>query len=131
MTFNNKTVKALEAKEGEIPPLTLIPDEDEFDVKDYSKTGSFKLYSDPDAAADATAGVAAGFHHPKYSFTMPYADGSQSIRFHIKWVENVKKVLRGMCITQQHAKVEMILQLCSGTIRTAFRENIENSCVTA
>ena len=127
MTFNNKTVKALEAKEGEIPPLTLIPDEDEFDVKDSTKTGSFKLYSDPVAAGAAAGGVVAGIHHAKYSFCMPYADGSQSIRFHIKWVENVQKVTQGMGITEQSAKVAMIQQLCSGTIRTAFRESVENA----
>jgi len=100
-------------KEHEAPPLTLIPDETELEVTDSTKSGSFKLYSNP---ADNTS--------PKYSFTMAYADGTQSIRFLLKWVENTQRVLRGMDITTGEAQCEMVKQLCKGRVLSSFNENI-------
>jgi hypothetical protein len=55
---------------------------------------------------------------------MNYADGNQSIRFQIKWVQDVLKVLRGMNITTPAAQHEMIQQLCSGRVLTQYNESI-------
>jgi hypothetical protein len=63
---NNKDSK-------EVPPLSLFPDENKMEQKDEAKKGQFKLLSDPTDTASQ-----------KYSFTMNYADGSQSIQFQIK-----------------------------------------------
>jgi hypothetical protein len=93
---NNKDSK-------EVPPLSLVPDESEIEQKDEAKKAQFKLLSDPTDTASQ-----------KYSFTMNYADGNQSIRFQIKWVQDVQKILRGMNITTPAAQHEMIQQLCSG-----------------
>ena len=119
MKVTHSTVKGMERNEREtnkveIPPLTLLPDEEDDDEKNNTKTGSFKLKTDP---ADANS--------PKYSFTMAYADGTQSVRFHIQWVKNVKCVLTGMNVTTGMAQVLMIKQLCHGTIQTTFTESIE------
>jgi hypothetical protein len=103
---NNKDSK-------EVPPLSLVPDESEIEQKDEAKKAQFKLLSDP---TDTTSS--------KYSFTMNYADGSQSIRFQIKWVQDVQKILRGMNITTPAAQHEMIQQLCSGRVLTQYNESI-------
>jgi hypothetical protein len=103
---NNKDPK-------EVPPLSLVPDESEIEQKDEAKKGHFKLLSDPTDTASQ-----------KYSFTMHYADGSQSIRFQIKWVMDVQKILRGMNITTPAAQHEMIQQLCSGRVLTQYNESI-------
>jgi hypothetical protein len=103
---NNKDSK-------EVPPLSLIPDESKIEQKDKAKRAQFKLLSDP---TDTTS--------QKYSFTMNYADGNQSIRFQIKWVQDVLKVLRGMNITTPAAQHEMIQQLCSGRVLTQYNESI-------
>jgi hypothetical protein len=66
---------------SEVPPFPLVPDEDELEQNDSTKKGTFKLRLDP-TNPDS----------PKYSFTMAYADGSQTIRFQIKWVNDVTKV---------------------------------------
>jgi hypothetical protein len=68
-----------------VPPLSLVPDDNKMEQNDEVKKCTFKLRSDP---ADTTS--------QKYSSTMAYADGSQSIRFQIKWVKDVLKVLHGM-----------------------------------
>jgi hypothetical protein len=52
----------------EVPPLSLVPDESEIEQKDEAKKAQFKLLSDPTNTASQ-----------KYSFTMNYADGNQSI----------------------------------------------------
>jgi hypothetical protein len=103
---NNKDSK-------EVPPLSLVPDENEMEQKDKAKKGHFKLLSDPTDTASQ-----------KYSFTMNYADGSQSIRFQIKWVMDVHKILRGMNITKPAAQHEMIQQLCSGRVLTRYNESV-------
>jgi hypothetical protein len=92
MKVSNCATKALENKDSkqELPPLSLVPDEVEMEELDSAKIGSFKLLS-----------VVTDTRSSKYSFNMPYADGSQSIWFQIKWVWNTLKVLRGMNITDQ------------------------------
>jgi hypothetical protein len=72
---------------AEVPPLSLIPDEDKMEQNDTAKKGTFKLRSDP-----------TNVNSQKYSFTMAYTDGSHSIQFQIKWVKDVLKVLHGMGI---------------------------------
>jgi hypothetical protein len=122
MKVSNGAVKALEHKESkqELPPLSLVPDDNELEESDTAKIGQFKLYSD---ATNATS--------PKYSFSMPYADGSHSIRFQIKWVWNTCKVLLGMNITSGIAQAEMVRQLCSGQVLTQFNEQIVNMQLAA
>jgi hypothetical protein len=110
---NNKDSK-------EVPPLSLVPDESKIEQNDEAKKGSFKLLSDPTDTASQ-----------KYSFTMNYADGSQSIRFQIKWVKDVQKILRSMDITAPAAQHEMIQQLCSGQVLTQYNESIMVACQTA
>ena len=94
MKFAKGAVKALEkgkehyANKAESPILSLVPEDGELVEEDHSKTGSFKLLSNP---TDATS--------PKYQFSMGYADGTQSVRFHIMWKRNVERVLRGLNIT--------------------------------
>ena len=97
------------------PPLPLVPDENELDEDRGCKTGSFKLLSDP-TDVDSS----------KYSFTMAYADGTQSIRFHLQWVKNVNIILQGMNIVNGPAQVTMVKQLCSGSIKTEFNECVES-----
>ena len=83
MKFSKAAIDAVakgskyEAKPEEKPPLTLVPEEGEYN-DDSSKMGSFKLLSDPTDANSAA-----------YKFTMGYADGTQSICYHIQWVKNV------------------------------------------
>lgn len=117
MKIANSTVKGMERNSretSEVPPLPLIPDDDELDEERGCKTGSFKLLSDPTDVNSA-----------KYSFTMAYADGTQSIRFHIQWMKNVRIVLTGMNIATGTAQAMMVKQLCSGSIRTEFHESVE------
>ena len=86
MKFAKGAVKALEkgkehyANKAESPILSLVPEDGELVEEDHSKTGSFKLLSNP--TGDATS--------PKYQFSMGYADGTQSVRFHIMWKRNVE-----------------------------------------
>jgi hypothetical protein len=110
---NNKDSK-------EVPPLSLVPEEDKLVQGESPKKGQFKLLSDPTNTASQ-----------KYSFTMNYADGSQSIRFQIKWVMDVQKILHGMDITTPAPQQEMIQQLCSGQVLTQYNESIMIACQTA
>jgi hypothetical protein len=104
---NNKDSK-------EVPPLSLVTDESEIEQNDEAKKGLFKLMSDPTDTASQ-----------KYSFTMNYADGSQLIRFQIKWVKDVQKILRGMSVTTPAAQHEMIQQLpCLGQVLMQYNKSI-------
>jgi hypothetical protein len=103
---NNKDSK-------EVPPLPLVPDENELEQRDEARKAQFKLLSDP---TDTTSS--------KYSFTMNYADGNQSIRSQIKWVNDVQKVLRGMNIMTSAAQHQMVQQLCTGRVLTQYNESI-------
>jgi hypothetical protein len=118
MKTSSGAVKALEKNskadsQMERPPLPLIPEEDEMIQDDPLKSGTFKLYSNP---ADTTS--------TQYYFKMGFADGTNSIRYHIKWTHNVAKVLRGMAIGAGMEQVLMIQELCSGQVRTAFNATI-------
>ena len=96
----------------EVPPLPLVPEETmEYSSKDSTKCGSFKLLLNP---SDTTS--------TKYTFTMSYVDGSQSIRAHLKWLENVSKLLSDMELTTGPAQHNMILQLCQGQANSAYNE---------
>jgi hypothetical protein len=112
---NGAAKKALEHKDSkqELPVLSLVPDNIQLEELDTAKIGHFKLLS---VVTDPTSS--------KFSFSMPYADGSQSIRFQIKWVWNALKVLRGMNITDGGAQAELVRQLCSGQVLTQFNEHI-------
>ena len=94
MKFAKGVTKALEkgkdhyANKAEVPILSLVPEEGEYDEDDHSKTGTFKLLSNP---ADVDSA--------KYTFSIGYDVGTQSVRFHIQWKKNVEKVLRGMRVT--------------------------------
>ena len=119
MKFAKGAVKALEkgkehyANKAESPILSLVPEDGELVEDDHSKTGSFKLLSNP---TDANS--------PKYQFSMGYADGTQSVRFHIMWKRNVERVLRGLNITAGPAMFSMVQQLCRGSVLTAFEKSI-------
>ena len=120
MKFAKGVVRALEKgkdlsndKGPEIPILPLVPEDGEYDEEDGSKCGSFKLLSNPADAASA-----------KYSFRMGYADGSQSVRFHIQWAKNVLKVLRGLAITTGPNQLQMVNQMCLGDVLTSFQDSV-------
>jgi hypothetical protein len=59
-------------------------------------------------------------------FTMAFADGTQSIRFHIQWVKNCQTVFEGMSITTGTGQVDMVKHLCNGPIRTTFTKSVES-----
>ena len=120
MKVSKHAVKAFDKNKDhtakqEAPILSLVPDDEELaeEGEIRTKTGSFKLRSDP---ADPASLL--------YVFYMGFADGSQSIRFHLKWTQDVKKVLRGMAITTGPGQEEMVHQLCKGQVLTSFNESI-------
>lgn len=115
MKVSSAAVKALDSK-AEVPILSLVPDEDELDVDDHTKTCVHKLRSDP---TDANS--------PKVSFTMGYADGTQSVRFHLNWYANVQRVFEGLNITSGPNKHKMARMLCRGTARTYYDECMEHA----
>jgi hypothetical protein len=122
MKVSNSAVKAIEGKESkmEIPPLSLIPDDEELEESDTTKKISFKLYTNPNDTD----------HSPKYSFSVAIADGSQSIRFQIKWADNVKKILRGLNVTEGDGAHEIVQQLCMGQIKTQYMQTIKEIAAT-
>jgi hypothetical protein len=125
MKVSTSAVKAIERKESrlETPPLSLVPDEEEIEEDDATKKVSFKLFTNPAAAAAAAAGT----HSPKFTFSMAIADGTQSIRFQIKWTENVQKVLKGLGTTNGDAAHEMVQQLCKGLILTQYNQSVTDA----
>ena len=104
------------SEEKEKPPLPLIPEtESELSgEKDYTKCSSFKLLTNP-ANADS----------PKYHFAVAYVDGTQTIRAHIKWIQDVYRVHRGLNLMTGNAKHQITLQLCHGTVNTAYSEGVQ------
>jgi len=98
----------------EVPPLTLESDDEDEGAIDATETGVFKLHSDP---ADANS--------PKYTFTMAYANGKQSLRFHLKWWQQCKKVIVGMRITTGPAMYGMVERMCSGQVWTDFAKAVQ------
>lgn len=113
MKVSSDAAKALDNK-LEAPILSLIPEtENDEDGEDRTSTVQFKLKSNP---ADADS--------PKYTMTMGYCDGSQSIRFHLKWYQNVNIVLRGLGVTTGPEQATLIEQMCKGTVLSGFRESI-------
>ena len=120
MKFAKGAVKAIEKgkdytpNKAEVPILPLVPDDEEYEEEDVTKCGSFKLFSNP---ADANSA--------KYIFRMGYADGTQSVRFHLKWYENTTKVLRGMRIQDGANQAAMVDEMCRGPIRAAFRNAVD------
>jgi hypothetical protein len=105
MKVSSQAVTALGSKnqksKSEVPPLSLLPDEDEMEQGDTAEKATFKLRLDP-----------TNVNSQKYSFTMAYIDGSQSIRFQIKWANDILKVLHGMANATPAAQLELIQQLC-------------------
>ena len=112
---------ATEAKPKEVqPPLSLIPDDDvSADKSDSTKYCSFKLLTSPGTAATT-----------KYTFTMLKPDGSQSIRDHIRWTQNIQKVFTGLNITSHEDKRRMTEEMCSGSTLTAYTAGV-NSGISA
>ena len=100
----------------EKPILSLRPDEDDTtDHKDHTKCGSFKLRANP-TDADSS----------KYSFSLPYVDGTQSVRSHLQWKTNVERVIIGLGIRDNgDAQYNLILQLCTGAALVAFTETFQ------
>ena len=102
------------AKAKEVPPLSLIPEDEVSEEYDSTKCASFKLLTAPNAV------IAAGGAAPtKYSFTMLKVDGTQSIREHIKWYNNVLKVFNGLNVTGPTDQKCMTEELCMGAALTA------------
>jgi hypothetical protein len=62
---------------------------------------------------------------------MAYADGSQLIRFQIKWVKDVQKILCGMNIFTPAAQHELIQQLFLGQVLMQYNESIQIARQTA
>ena len=111
------------AKAKEVPPLSLIIPEDEVSEEyDSTKCASFKLLTSPGAVT-----AAGGAPPTKYSFTMLKVDGTQSIREHIKWYNNVLKVFAGLNVTGPTDRKRMTEELCTGAALTAYSAGVENS----
>ena len=94
-----------------VPPLTLVPDPEEeaVSLKDTSACTSFKLRTNP-TDQDSTT----------YSFALVRVDGTQSIRCHINWIRDVKKVHTGLDITNVDRKHAVNQEWCSGSALTAY-----------
>jgi hypothetical protein len=121
----------------EIAPLPMIPEDDDVDSehKDYTKSSSYKLYSDPaTAAANAAALLAAALPGaapappmvavPKYSYSVNHIDGTQTVRKHLVWRQAVQAVIDGMNVITPVHQNAIILQLCSGTAEAAYRAKV-------
>jgi hypothetical protein len=109
------------ATNNEKVALSLIPEKDiDGDTKDNTKYASFKLKASP-GKANAT---------PKYCFTMLKVDGTQSIRQHIKWMLDLKKVYHGLEITTPADQQRLAEQMCSGAFKTAYTNGVESSIST-
>ena len=107
----------------EQPPLSLVPDENE----DYVDTKSahcsiFKLRTNPTDPASAL-----------YSFSLMKIDGTQSLRAHIRWIANVKKIHRGLGLdaTASVRKHTLNSELCSGEVKTAYENGVSAGCQAA
>ena len=107
----------------EQPPLSLVPDENE----DYVDTKSahcsiFKLRTNPTDPASAL-----------YSFSLMKIDGTQSLRAHIQWIANVKKIHRGLGLdaTASVRKHTLNSELCSGEVKTAYENGVSAGCQAA
>ena len=99
----------------EVPPLSLIPEDDvSTDDKDSTKYCSFKLFTSP-VAAQADPATAT-----KYSFTMMKVDGTQSIRDHLTWCDNIDKVFIGMNLTDMSERYHLMKEMCEGEALTAL-----------
>jgi hypothetical protein len=118
MKVSSQTSKALDKSKdfkAEVPILSLIPDESELstDNIDPAKICKAYMFSNP---ADATS--------IKIRFDFGMADGTQSVRFQLGWIENVFKALIGMNMTTGTLQVNMVKQFCKGQIWTCFNESI-------
>ncbi len=99
----------------DVVPLPLVREEDSIlNTKDTTKVGTFKLLTNPTDTAS-----------PKYSFAMPYIDGTEGLRPVIQWVLNTRKVLAGLNITLGPPQVTLVNELCKGSANTAFNECLE------
>ena len=94
-----------------VPPLTLVadPEEEAVSLKDSSACTTFKLQTNP-TDQDSTT----------YSFALVRVDGTQSIRCHINWIRDVKKVHTGLDITNVDRKHAVNQEWCSGSALTAY-----------
>ena len=111
-----------EERKKEVPPLSLVPDDDVTDEQksDSTKYSSFKLLASPGTVGSTT----------KYTFTIMKVDGSQSIRDHIRWSQNIAKVFTGLGITDCDDKRRMTEELCSGSVLTAYIAGIDTAIAT-
>ena len=114
------------AKAKEVPPLSLIPEDEVSEEYDSTKTASFKLLTAPGAAL-----VAGGAAPTKYSFTMLKVDGTQSIREHITWYKNILKVFAGLNVNDATDQRRMTEELCFGAALTAYSAGVELSMSAA
>jgi hypothetical protein len=99
----------------EVPPLSLVPEDDVLtDDKDSTKFCSFKLFTS--SAAARTAPTMA----MKYTFTMMKVDGTQSIRDHLRWCDNLDKVFNGRNLTDISERYLLMKEMCEGEALTAL-----------
>ena len=106
---------------GEIPPLSLVPDDEVIEDKtDSTKYCIFKLFTSPAAAIRPNNPNTA-----YYSFALKKVDGTQSIRDHIKWTKDTVTVLDGQNITDADDKLQLLQQMCSGEALTAFNAGVQ------
>ena len=114
----------------EVPPLPLVPDEeDDVDLKDPTKTATFKLASNPSNYQDS----------PKYLFTMILIDGSQSVRVTLQWCIKTAQVFRGLNMldgpdpdntvadNKAPARHDLLKTMMKGAALTAYAEAVQQN----
>ncbi len=94
--------------------LPLVPDEIIDEELDASKKTTFKLRTMP-READS----------PKYTFTMPILEGTDTVRRTLEWREKVLKIFRGLDLTDYPAQHNLIQELCRGTPLTAYKQGVQ------
>ena len=93
------------------PILTLVPEDDE--VLDTTKVATFKLRTVP-----------ADVNSAKYSFSMPVIDGTCSVRQAINWYNKSQKLFRGLGLTDNDAKDNLIKELVKDAPLAAYTATI-------
>ena len=93
--------------------LPLVPEEVNDDDVDSNRKASFKLRTVP---TDADS--------PKYAFSIHILDGTDSVRRVLEWRTRVDKIFRGLNITDDTAKHNLIQELCCNAPLTAYKAGV-------
>ena len=103
-------------KANDLPPLPLVPESEEVNLKDSTKYSSFKLKVDPTDKDSST-----------FSFGLARVDGTQTLRQHLKWCIDVKKIHKGLSIKGAPSIHRLNMELCQGSAKTAYENGVLSS----